>query len=181
MAVRPDLEVVELRGNVPTRIRKVEEGQVHAAVLAAAGIHRLAAHQSIRCYLDPPGWLPAAGQGVIAVQARRDYVELVDLLAGLHHKPSALAASAERAFLQAMDGGCQVPVGALLMDVEGGRELHGFIGDERGSVVRGSLPLDPADAEKTGRLLAVDVRSRGGDELVRRLREVASRLAPQPE
>src|SRR5918912_2714743 len=67
---RPDLEVVELRGNVPTRLRKVDEGQVHAAILAAAGLLRLDVHQRIEAWLEPPEWLPAPGQGAIAVQAR---------------------------------------------------------------------------------------------------------------
>jgi hydroxymethylbilane synthase len=72
LATRPDLEVAELRGNVPTRLKKVDEGRVHAAILAAAGLHRLGAHQHITCYLDAPAWLPAAGQGAIAVQVRTD-------------------------------------------------------------------------------------------------------------
>src|ERR671939_669374 len=72
LAVRPDVEVVELRGNVPTRLRKVDEGQVDAAILAAAGLHRLGAGQRVSAYLDAPGWLPAAGQGAIAVQVRTD-------------------------------------------------------------------------------------------------------------
>ena len=71
LAARPDLEVAELRGNVPTRLKKVDEGRVHAAILAAAGLHRLGAHQHITCYLDAPAWLPAAGQGAIAVQIAR--------------------------------------------------------------------------------------------------------------
>src|SRR4029453_12811898 len=68
LAARSDLDVVDLRGNVPTRIRKVDEGQIHAAILAAAGLHRLDVSQRITCYLDAPEWLPAAGQGAIAVQ-----------------------------------------------------------------------------------------------------------------
>ena len=72
LALRPDLDVAELRGNVPTRVRKVDEGKVHAAILAAAGLHRLGIKQHIAGYLDAPQWLPAAGQGAIAVQIRSD-------------------------------------------------------------------------------------------------------------
>ena len=182
LSMRPDLEVAELRGNVPTRIRKVDEGLVHAAILAAAGIHRLAAHQHIRCYLDAPQWLPAAGQGVIAVQIRDGDSDLQEMVASLHHEPSAIAARAERAFLQAMDGGCQVPVGALAGIRDGQLVLHGFIGDEGGTQsVRGEQPVDARDPERAGRALARTIRSQGGEELVRRLRDLAEMPSPQPE
>jgi hydroxymethylbilane synthase len=182
LSLRPDLEVAELRGNVPTRIRKVDEGLVHVAILAAAGIHRLGAQQRIRAYLDAPHWLPAAGQGVIAVQARENDSSMLDLVADLHHEESALAARAERAFLQAMDGGCQIPVGALLLREASERVLHGFIADASGSrIVRGQHPIDPEDPERGGRALARDIRSRGGEELVLRLREAQEVPSPQPE
>jgi hydroxymethylbilane synthase len=182
LSLRPDLEVVELRGNVPTRLHKVDDGRVHAAVLAAAGLHRLGARQHIRHYLDAPEWLPAAGQGVIAVQTRSNDDELLELLEGLHHKQTALAALAERAFLQAMDGGCQMPIGALVLEENGSPVLHGFIGDEKGQVIiRGSRQVDENDPERCGRALARDLRDRGGEELVRRIREIAPVPSPQPE
>jgi hydroxymethylbilane synthase len=83
LAARRDLEVVELRGNVPTRVKKVDEGQVLAAILAAAGLHRLDISQRITAYLDAPAWLPAAGQGAIAIQIRRDDDDSRALLAPL--------------------------------------------------------------------------------------------------
>src|SRR6266705_6266007 len=91
IAARPDLEVVELRGNVPTRLKKVESGQVHAAILAAAGLIRLGVVQRITAYLDPPGWLPAAGQGAIAIQIRSDDDEMRSLLGSLDHPATSLA------------------------------------------------------------------------------------------
>jgi hydroxymethylbilane synthase len=182
LALRPDLEVAELRGNVPTRIRKVDDGRVHAAILAAAGIHRLGARQRIRSYLDAPAWLPAAGQGVIAVQIREADDEIATLVSGLHHEPSAIAARAERAFLEAMDGGCQVPVGALVVQRDGRLVLHGFIGDDRGThTVRGEQIIDADGPEKAGRALALSIRSRGGEELVLRMRDMAGVPSPQPE
>ncbi len=182
LALRPDLEVAELRGNVPTRIRKVDDGLVHAAILAAAGIHRLGAQQRIRCYLDAPAWLPAAGQGVIAVQIRDGDSAIEEIVSSLNDEPSATAARAERAFLQAMDGGCQVPVGALATMREGQLVLHGFIGDERGErTVRGEQLVDAADPERAGRALAASIRSRGGEELVRHIRELDNVPSPQPE
>src|SRR5690606_25315419 len=80
LALRAHLEVTDLRGNVPTRLKKVDQGHVHAAVLAAAGLHRLDARQHIRAYLDPPDWLPAAGQGVVAVQVREGDEATLELI-----------------------------------------------------------------------------------------------------
>src|SRR3954463_15052208 len=114
MARRPDLEVVELRGNVPTRLSKVERGTVHAAILAAAGLIRLEVQRRITMFLEPPEWLPAPGQGAIAIQARSDDPRMTSLLAPLDHEPTSIATRAERAFLAALEGGCQVPIGALV-------------------------------------------------------------------
>src|SRR6185436_5783720 len=127
LAVRPDLEVVELRGNVPTRVKKVDGGQVHAAILAAAGLHRLGISEHIACYLDAPAWLPAAGQGAIAVQIRSDDERMREWLAPLDDPETALQVRAERAFLGALEGGCQVPIGALVVGDGSARVLHGFI------------------------------------------------------
>ncbi|MEP6904721.1 MAG: hydroxymethylbilane synthase, partial [Gemmatimonadales bacterium] len=159
LAARPDLDVVELRGNVPTRLRKVDTGQVHAAILAAAGLIRLDARNRITAWLEPPGWLPAAGQGAIAIQARSDDAEILALLRPLNHEPTSIATAAERAFLAALDGGCQVPIGALMAD---DMTLHGFVSDLRGrNVVRGSRKVDVANPQRSGELLAADLRSRG--------------------
>lgn len=179
---RPDVEVVELRGNVPTRVRKVDDGQVHAAILAAAGLLRLGIHQRIDAWLDAPGWLPAAGQGVIAVQARADDARLHALLQPLHHAPSALRVAAERAFLAALEGGCQVPIGALAMDVPTGLVLYGLIADLSGAdVVRGSEPVAPDDPEGAGVRLAEALLGRGGAEILAGLRDLERVPAPQPE
>ena len=179
LAARPDLDVVELRGNVPTRLKKVDTGQVHAAILAAAGLIRLDARNRITAWLEPPGWLPAAGQGAIAIQARSDDGETLALLRPLNHEPTSIATRAERAFLAALDGGCQVPIGALM-----GHDmtLHGFVSDLRGrNAVRGSRKVDVANPERSGELLAADLRSRGAGSLLVELRSVASTIAPQPE
>src|SRR5206468_6537569 len=109
-ALRPDLDVVELRGNVPTRIRKVDDGHVHAAILAAAGLHRLGVTQRITAYLDAPAWLPAAGQGAIAVQIRSDDDDTRAAVEPLNDAETMLTTRAERAFLATLEGGCQVPI-----------------------------------------------------------------------
>ena len=182
LSLRPDLEVVELRGNVPTRLRKVDDGQVHAAILAAAGLHRLDAKQSIAIYLDPPEWLPAAGQGAIAVQGRANDDELAPLLRALSHAPTAIAVGAERAFLAALDGGCQVPIGALAVESGDGWTLHGFLSDVRGKVmIREHLVFHPDTATADAERLASIIRLRGGEEILEKLREATDLPKPQPE
>jgi hydroxymethylbilane synthase len=182
MAYRPDLEVVALRGNVPTRIRKVDEGQVHAAILAAAGLHRLGVSQRIASYLDAPQWLPAAGQGAIAVQIRVDDARLRRLMPALHDEETALQVRAERAFLAALEGGCQVPIGAVTLRDTSGVTLHGFISDVNGrQLVRGKHPVDLANPELSGIRLANELRGRGASEILEGLRRAEQIPAPQPE
>jgi hydroxymethylbilane synthase len=182
LATRPDLEVAELRGNVPTRLRKVDEGRVHAAILAAAGLHRLGAHQHITCYLDAPAWLPAAGQGAIAIQVRDDDARIRELAESLNDLPTMLAVRAERAFLQALEGGCQVPIGALAVPTDSGALLHGMIADVTGArIVRGTIDLDVDEPELSGVRLANQLRGEGASEILEGLRRAEHLPAPQPE
>jgi hydroxymethylbilane synthase len=182
LALRPDLDVVELRGNVPTRLSKVESGRVHAAILAAAGLIRLEVERRITMFLEPPEWLPAAGQGAIAIQARSDDSRMKDLLFPLDHAPTSIATRAERAFLAALEGGCQIPIGALVSDVSGRPTLYGMLADLTGRhVVRGSRLLEPDSPESTGEALASEIRSRGGSSLLVELRQLSKLPAPQPE
>jgi len=179
---RADLEVVELRGNVPTRLRKVDEGQVHAAILAAAGLKRLNVHQRIDAWLDAPDWLPAAGQGVIAVQARANDARMSALLAPLNHAPSAFAARTERALLAGLDGGCQVPIGALLMGEGESAVLHALVSDLSGKhIVRGSLAIGAQSPEQAGAALAARMRRDGATAILSTLREATKVPSPQPE
>lgn len=184
LATRPDLQPRDLRGNVPTRLRKVEEGQVDAAILAAAGLHRLDRRDSVRAYLDPPEWLPAPGQGAIAVQGRASDDPVTRVLRDLDHADTRLATNAERVFLQALDGGCQVPIGALAVrtGAQRGWILHGMIAAIDGSsIVRGSVVLRAARADAEPRSLADDLLQQGGAELLRVIRRSTSVPAPQPE
>lgn len=182
MALRPDVEVVALRGNVPTRIRKVDEGQVHAAILAAAGMHRLGVSQRIACYLDAPQWLPAAGQGAIAVQIRADDARIRHVVATMHDAGTAMRVRAERAFLAALEGGCQVPIGALVLGAAPRLTLHGFIADVTGRhLVRGEHVVDVANPELSGIRLANELRGRGASEILEGLRRADQVPSPQPE
>lgn len=181
LARRPDLEVAELRGNVPTRLKKIDEGRVHAAILAAAGLHRLGAQQHITCYLEAPAWLPAAGQGAIAVQTRTDDARMRGLADAMNDAPTMRAVQAERAFLSALEGGCQVPIGALALQGENGATLHGLIADMQGSrVVRGSIALDVGDPELSGIRLANHLRGEGASEILEGLRRANHVPSPQP-
>ena len=184
LSARPDLEVAELRGNVPTRLKKIDEGRVHAAILAAAGLHRLGARQHITCYLDAPLWLPAAGQGAIAVQVRVDDARAVALAAALNDEPTMRAVVAERSFLAALEGGCQVPIGALAVPGThgAGPMLHGMIAAIDGQrIVRGSIALDPDDPALSGIRLANQLRGAGATEILEGLRRAEHLPSPQPE
>jgi hydroxymethylbilane synthase len=181
-SLRPDVDAVELRGNVPTRLRKVDDGQVHAAILAGAGLLRLGVHQRIDAWLEPPGWLPAPGQGAIAVQSRADDSETTAILAPLDHAPTRAAVTAERSFLAALEGGCQVPIGALATHVSGSLVLHGLIAELSGRrVLRGSVSVDPSCAESGGRQLASTLLDQGAGEILAVLREKKTVPMPQPE
>jgi hydroxymethylbilane synthase len=178
LALRDDLEVVELRGNVPTRVKKVDDGLVHAAILAAAGLHRLDVHQRISAYLDAPEWLPAAGQGAIAVQVRADDAATQAIVLALNDRETEIATKAERGFLAALEGGCQVPIGALAA----GQELHGFISSVDGRYsLRDHITLDRSKPEESGRELADRLRQKGAGKILAQLQRMEKPPAPQPE
>jgi hydroxymethylbilane synthase len=171
LARRPDVEAVELRGTIPARVRKVDNGQVHATILGVAALHHLDIYQRIDEVLDPPEWLPAPGQAVIAVQIRADDDELRETLAPLNHEPTSIAARAERSCLEALHGGNNVPLGALVMGAGEDLVLHAFIGDPRGThLVRSEATVDPGNPEGAGRRVAYDILSRGGLYILERLR-----------
>jgi hydroxymethylbilane synthase len=182
LALRPDIEVVELRGNVPTRIRKVDDGRVHGAILAAAGLHRLDAKSRITAYLDAPAWLPAAGQGAIAVQVRADDEAMLTHLRPLNDEETNVQTRAERAFLGALEGGCQVPIGALAITHGAQSTLYGFIADVDGrQILRGEHAIDRAEPELSGVRLANELRSRGASQILGHLRRADHLTRPQPE
>jgi len=175
--LRPDLSVVDLRGNVPTRIQKLDDGQMEAIVLAGAGILRLGLEARVSQWLDPAWWLPAPAQGVIAMQVRSGDASVRPMLESAHHGESWTAAVAERAFLHALDGGCQVPVAALARPRDGTLVLEGMILDvEGGPAVRGAVALDgmgEGDAGRAGEQLARELLAAGGVTLLARARLAA--------
>ncbi|MEO6445965.1 MAG: hydroxymethylbilane synthase [Gemmatimonadaceae bacterium] len=178
--LRPDLQLVDLRGNVPTRLQKLDDGQMEAIVLAAAGLRRLGLEGRITEWLDGSAWLPAPAQGIIAVQVRADDQRMRTMLAHVHHGPSWQAALAERAFLQALEGGCQVPIGALATWRDGALWLTGAILDvEGGPGVRGDMQIGDDGATRAGQRLAEQLLAAGGAPLLARARLMTA--APRME
>jgi hydroxymethylbilane synthase len=174
-ALRPDCTVVDLRGNVGTRLSKLDNGLCHAAILAAAGLNRLNLSSRIRSFLSAPEWLSAAGQGAIAIQVRDDDAEVSAVVLRLNHAPTMDATSCERAFLAALDGGCQVPIGALMTSSENGqRTLHGLVAGLDGSpMLRASIAVGN-DVIATGRALAAQLTASGAAKILAEARAVGA-------
>ncbi len=165
-AARPDLLVVDIRGNVDTRLRKLAEGQYDAIVLAAAGLLRLGREAEITEWFTPAQMLPAVGQGALAIETRANDPALAALLAPLAHGATMAALEAERAFLAAVSGGCSAVVAAYAKIQPGvaGNELrlHGLIGGSDGAQVRDWRAGNPAEGARLGTELAVALLAQGG-------------------
>jgi hydroxymethylbilane synthase len=181
-ARRPELEVLDLRGNLNTRLAKLDRGEYEGIILAAAGVLRLGWEDRISEYLDPPDWLPAVGQGALAVVARADDEAMLERLRALGHAPTAAATTAERAFLRALEGGCQVPIGALAELRDGRLTLDGLVASTSGgTILRASAEGAPGDATALGRRLADELLRRGAGELLAQIRrEVPAARPDQP-
>ena len=131
--LRPDLEVVPIRGNVQTRLRKLDDGVVDATLLALAGLKRLGLAEAATSILPVEDFLPAVGQGIIAIEARADDVRTLGLLAAIDHAESAVALAAERAFLKVLDGSCRTPIGGHAHLADGRVHFRGLIVKPDGS------------------------------------------------
>jgi hydroxymethylbilane synthase len=167
---RPDLDIVPLRGNLDTRVRKLQEGDMDAIVLAAAGVIRLAYDTQVSEYLDPDLMLPAAGQGALCVETRRNDPPVLDLMSGLDHPDTRAAVLGERAFLNSLQGGCQVPIAAHGRIEEDQLVLTGLVAAVDGSrVIRDCLSGPKAFPEKIGLALAERLRSMGADDILEAL------------
>ncbi len=172
LALRPDLEVAMLRGNVETRLRKMKEGQYDAIILARAGVKRLGLGASLQQDLTPPSFLPAVGQGALGVEIREDRPEVRELVAFLDHMPTRLCVTAERSFLRRLDGGCQVPIAAhAVLDGEE-LALEALVADPMGrTVYRDSVrcAADLASADAAGQSLAEKLLADGADKILEEL------------
>ena len=163
-AGRPDLKVRFLRGNVNTRLRKLDEGQYDAIILASAGLIRLGMVGRIRQSIPAEQSLPAPGQGAVGIELRSDDSEVLALIRTLHHEPTARRVAAERALNRRLQGGCQVPIAAYAEYDKGGNNLwlRGLVGKPDGSLLLYAQATAPVeDAEQLGEAVADDLLSQG--------------------
>ena len=166
-AFRPDVAVADIRGNVDTRLRKLEEGRYGALVMAAAALRRLGLSRRAGEWMERTSWLPAPGQGALAIVTRSDAVELEELLRPLEDRATTRAVRAERTFLARLGGGCSLPVGALGLWHEGGVRLWGLVASIDGRrVVRGDLSGRADNPEALGARLAALLRRRGAGSIL---------------
>ena len=171
LAQRPDLEVVSLRGNVDTRLRKLTEGQFAAIIMATAGMKRLGLSVPKECPLAPPAFIPAVGQGALGIEFREDRKDLAEMLSFMEHRPTRICVEAERGLLAGLDGGCQVPIAghAEMLD-DGTFELEGLVGEVDGSVIIRRKVTGRADeARAVGFALARSLAEDGGAEILARV------------
>ncbi len=172
LALRPDLNVVSLRGNVDTRLRKLSEGQFDAIIMATAGMKRLGLSAPKSEVLGPPTFLPAVGQGALGIEFRADRVDLHELLAFLEHTPTRIRVEAERGFLAGLQGGCQVPIaGHAVMTGNDTFTLEGLVADLTGTrVIRrtmnGKSAPDGAQARTVGLDLAAQLVADGAGAIL---------------
>ncbi len=167
MARRPDLVVRFLRGNVNTRLAKLDAGEYDAIILAAAGLMRLGFEQRIRYAMPPEESLPAGGQGAVGIECRSDDLELQALLAPLNDQDSALRVRAERALNRRLNGGCQVPIACYAERANGQLWLRGLVGDPDGKqLLRAEARGDEQDPEALGVAVAEQLLAQGAQAIL---------------
>ncbi len=165
--LRHDLNLVPLRGNLDTRLRKLDEGQFDAIILAEAGMKRLGVAQRITEVLGPELVLPAIGQGAIGIEAKLDREDVVELVRRLDHQETHLCVEAERAFLARLEGGCQVPIACYARRVDGLVQIDALVGDLEGRrLIRGQRRTEPEKAREEALALAEELLQRGAREIL---------------
>ncbi|HFG2432386.1 TPA: hydroxymethylbilane synthase [Vibrio cholerae] len=169
-AARPDLVIKELRGNVGTRLSKLDAGEYDAIILAAAGLKRLELESRIRSFIEPEQSLPAVGQGAVGIECRVDDQRVRALLAPLNHADTADRVRCERAMNLTLQGGCQVPIGSYALLEGDNIWLRALVGEPDGSqIVRGEIRGPRTQAEQLGITLAEQLLSQGAKEILERL------------
>lgn len=188
LSIRPDLKIMQLRGNLDTRLRKLDEGQFDAIILAVAGVKRLGWEGRITEMLEPKISLPAIGQGAVGIECRKNDDFINKLIAPLNHAETSVCVRAERAFLKKLEGGCQVPIAAYAKLVKQGAKskeqrakdkdnslftihyslvMDGLVGSISGDrIIKAHIEGAPKHAEKLGVKLAEDLLSQGAKEIL---------------
>jgi hydroxymethylbilane synthase len=166
-SLRPDLVIKDLRGNVNTRLRKLDDGEYDAIILAAAGLMRLEMHSRIASLIEPEISLPAVGQGAVGIECRLDDIETVALLAPLNHQETRIRVTAERAMNLALEGGCQVPIGSFAL-LEGDQlYLRGLVGSVDGKeIIRKEITGHMDQAYHLGETLAQQLLDAGAKRIL---------------
>jgi hydroxymethylbilane synthase len=176
LGLRPDLSVETLRGNLDTRIRKMEEGRYDAIILAAAGLRRLGWEAKITEYIPEDMSLPAIGQGALGIEIRADDPDTRETVLFLNDRDTAFAVRAERGFLKRLEGGCQVPIASYGRTEGDGIFLEGMVGRPDGSeIIRGSARGSTSDPEALGVALAEQLLARGAKEILDEVYRAANR------
>ncbi len=172
-AFRPDIVTVDIRGNVETRIRKMREEDLDGIILAYAGVKRLNLEDLITQIIDDNIILPAVGQGAIAVEVRQDDLETLEILAAINHQPTALATTAERAFLRELEGGCQVPIAAYSFLAGEKLNLQGLVASLDGQrVYKSSMIGDMSTASQLGVSLARELIAQGALDILDEIKKL---------
>ena len=165
--LRPDINVVDLRGNVPTRIQKFLDSKWDAIILARAGVERLKLKKHISSYLPLDDFLPAVGQGALGIEIRTDNKFAEEVIKSIHHNDTYSAILAERKLLKTLEGGCQVPIGALAEVRSNGLYLDGLVGSVDGTITfRKRIRGSKSNPEKLGKALAKDLIKAGAKKVL---------------
>lgn len=173
---RPDLQIFEIRGNVPTRLKKFEESDLDAMILAFAGVHRLGLDGVIKQIIPFEIMLPAVSQGAMGVEIRSGDVELKELLQKLNDEKTHVCVAAERSFLRALEGGCQVPIGAYAFLKDDKIFLEAVAGSADGKVnLRDSISGEKENAARLGEQLAQNLIAKGANKLLEQTRETVEK------
>ena len=168
----PQLEIDWLRGNVNSRLVKLDEGNYDAIILACAGLIRLGFEQRIKRALDPEECLPAIGQGAIGIEVRSDDKAVKELIEPLAHADTMSCIAAERAMNQALSGGCQVPIAGFAQLTNGRIYMRGMVGEPDGSrILRAEINGSASQAASLGKRLAADLLAQGAADILRRLQD----------
>ncbi len=170
LKARPDLEIIDLRGNVGTRLSKLDDGQYDAIILASAGLKRLGLAERIRHTIQPDVSLPAVGQGALGLECRSQDQAVLDLILPLMHPETNVCVRAERAFNAYLEGGCQVPIAGYATLQNGQLQIEGRVGSVDGQTILKAVQFGaPEQAEMLGEELAKALLAQGAGELLKAL------------
>jgi len=173
LRLNPNLNIIDIRGNVQTRLRKLDEGYCDATIMAAAGLQRMGLENRIAQILEPDGFIPAVSQGAIAIEIREGDKEIKGLLKAVNHEPTLQAVTAERIVLRELEGGCQVPVGCYTIFENGKIQLSAFVSSVDGSrYLREDLNGDAEQSEQLAYRIAEKLLEKGAKEILNEIRKL---------